>query len=284
MAEKLTLTNSLYLECVSLTSSTAANTAYTMVSTDSTYDRRIYGINVTNTTSVNHLQCTLSLSDGTTNYQMGKIDLPANAGNSISISPLDVYTNALFKGLLTYSMSDNMGVFYFNIPKGWHLKFTYTNTISAGQAITITTFGEKYGGYSLMHTSEVFDKTTQVVNATGTAVFDILTTSANDRRIYGFAATSTDATARTLTVRLHDGTNSYLIHTMSILANSGNSTTVGIDDIFYDSYTAGLFARTADSEGLCYYFNLPAGWKLTGQLAVATSATINIKVFGETYG
>ena len=285
MANQLTLTNTPYLYCISLTSSTVANTAYTIVPADSTYDRRIYGMIISNTSTVNHNACTLWLSDGTTDYQMGKDDISANAGNSNSASSNDLFTSTDFSGLLTYAMADNMGVWYFNLPKTWSMKFTYTNTLSAGNAMTFVTFGEKYDGVTLRLTSNVFQQTATFSNAGGTTRRDLVSSVAYDRRIYGIEATSTDTTARTLAISLNDGTTNYLIYTISILANSGNSTTIAAQDLFYDAYIQGLFVRTADPEGISYYFNLPAGWSLNGVLQAAPTlgTQINIKTIGETY-
>jgi hypothetical protein len=282
MADKLTLTNSIYLNCVSFTASSPAG-IYTIVPADNTYDRRIYGISATNTSANVHLSCTLWLSDGTKNYQMGVLDLPANAGSSISVGALDIFTNAVFAGILTYSMADTMGVYYFNLPKTWSLKFTYTNTITAGNTLAFTTFGEKYDGITTIHTSRTFQQTATFSNATGTSTINLVSSAAYDRRICGISATSTDATARTMSIRLNNGTTSYLIYTVSVLANSGNSTTIAAQDLFYESFIAGLFVRVADSEGVSYYFNLPAGWSINASLSVATAGVITMKIIGETY-
>lgn len=284
MADSLRLSNTMHLECISLTASSSSGTAYTIVSATSSYDRRIYGISIANTSAVNHLTCTLWLSDGTTNYQMGRIDVAANSGNSTTISAVDLFTNSVFSGLLTYSMADNMGVWYFNLPKTWSMKFTYTNTLSAGNEMTFTSFGEVYDGYNIKNTSSAFEQTATFSNATGTNTIDLVSSSVYDRRIYGLSATSTDGTARTMTIKLNKGTNSYLLYTESILANSGNSTTISSEDIFYDALIQGLFVRTSDSEGACYYFNLPAGWSITGKLSGSTTGVITIKTIGEVYG
>lgn len=285
MANQLTLTSSPYLYCFSLTSSSSANTAYTIVPADATSDRRIYGMSITNTSAVNHNACTLWLSDGTNDYQMGKDTVSANAGNSISVGANDLFTSSDFSGLLTFAMADNMGVWYFNLPKTWSMKFTYTNTLSAGNALAFTTFGEKYDGLTHRFTSTVFEQTATFSNAGGTTRRDLVSSSAHDRRIYGIEATSTDTTARTLSINLNDGTTNYLLYTVSVLANSGNSTTVAAQDLFYEAFIQGIFVRTADSEGISYYFNLPAGWSLNGAFSVAPTAgtQINIKSIGEKY-
>ena len=286
MANQLTLTSTPYLYCMSLTSSSVSGTAYTIVPADNDYDRRIYGMSITNTSAVNHLACTLWLSDGTTNYQMGLDTISANAGNSISTGANDLFTSSDFSGLLTYAMADNMGVWYFNLPRTWSMNFTYTNTLSAGNAMTFTTYGEKYDGVTHRFTSEHFEQTATFSNAGGTTRRNLVSSSAHDRRIYGIEATSTDGTARTLSINLNDGTTNYLLYTISVLANSGNSTSVAAQDLFMDTFIQGIFLRTADSEGISYYFNLPAGWSINGAFSVAPTAgsTINIKTIGEKYG
>lgn len=283
MASQLTLTNTPYLYSIALGSTFSANTVYTIVPADNTYDRRIYGLSITNTTSVNHLNCTLWLSDGTTNYQMGIVTISANSGNSISVGATDIFTNSVFSGLLTFAMADDMGVWYFNLPKTWSLRFTFTNTISAGQALTFTTFGERYDGVSMKFTSRPFEQTATFSSATGTRTVNLVTSAAYDRRIYAISAASTDVTARTMNFGLTNSGTNYLIYTESILANSGNATTIAAGDYFYDGFIQGLFVRMADAEGISYYFNLPAGWGLTGTLTANTTGLITMKMIGDTY-
>lgn len=283
MANQLTLTTTPYLYSISLTSANASGSAHTIVPADATYDRRIYGLSVTNTSSVNHLNCTLWLSDGTNNYQMGIVTINANSGNSISVGATDIFTNSVFSGLLTYAVADEMGVWYFNLPKTWSFKFTYTNTLSAGQSLTFTTFGEIYDGFSIDFTSKPFQQTATFSSTTGTRTVNLVSSAAYDRRIYGISAASTDVTARTMAFGLTNSGTNYLIYTESILANSGNTTTIAASDVFYDALIQGLFVRTADAEGISYYFNLPAGWGLTGTLGSSTTGTITMKVIGDTY-
>jgi len=282
MANTLTLTNSIYLYAISFTASSPAG-IYTIVPANNTYDRRIYGISLTNTSANVHNSCTLWLSDGTKNYQIGQINIPASAGATTTVGALNIFGDSMFSGMFTYSMADTMGVYYFNLPKTWSLKFTYTNTISTGNTLAFTTFGEIYDGVSMIHTSNQFQQISTFINATGTSTVNLLSSAAYNRRIYGISVASTDATARTISIRLSDGTNSYLIYTFSILANSGNTTTILSQDLFYDNLIVGLFIRVADSEGVSYYFNLPAGWSITGSLSVSTAGTITVKIIGETY-
>jgi hypothetical protein len=87
-----------------------------------------------------------------------------------------------------------------------------------------------------------------------------------------------------MAIYLNDGTTNHLIYTDNILANAGNATTIATEDLFYDAFALGLFVRTADSEGISYYFNIPAGYSIIGKLAASTAGTINIQVRGEIYG
>lgn len=282
MANSITLSNSIYLNCAPFTASSAPG-IYTVVPANNTYDRRIYGLTVTNTSANVHNNCTLWVSDGTNNYQLGIINLPANAGANATTGSLDIFNNSSFSGILTYSMSDSMGIYYFNLPKTWSMKFTYTNTISAGNTLTFTSFGEIYDGSTIEFTSNTFQQTATFSAATGTATKDLVSSVAYDRRIYGISATSTDATARTMTIRLSNAGNSYLIYTISILANSGNTTAIAAQDLFYEGFISGLFVKVADPEGVSYYFNLPAGWSITGALSSTAAGTITMKIIGETY-
>lgn len=271
---------------MSLTASSSINTAYTIVPSDPSDDRRIYGINVTNTLASNHVASTVWLSDGTSDYQMGLITIPANAGNTNAIPSVDLFTNSEFRGLFTHAMADEMGEYYFNLPKGWSIKFTYTNTLTTNTALTFAAFGEVYGGSTMNLTWQEIDITKSITNANGTNSVDLVESSASDRRIYGIGLTSTDTTARTLAIRLSDGTNNYLIYTVSALANAGNSATIASQDIFYENFITGLFGRTSDAEGATKYFNLPAGWSIncTRAVAVAVGSLINVKIIGEIYG
>ena len=271
---------------MSLTASSSINTAYTIVPSDSSNDRRIYGISVTTTLASNHTGCTVWLSNGTSDYQMGLITIPANSGNTISIPAVDVFTNSEFRGLFTHAMADEMGEYYFNLPKGWSIKFTYTSILTTNTDLTFATFGEVYGGSTMNLTWKEFDGTKTITNADGTNSVTLIASSASDRRIYGIGLTSTDSTARTLAIRLSDGTNNYLIYTISALANAGNSATIASQDIFYENFITGLFGRTSDAEGATKYFNLPAGWSIncTRAVAVGVGSLINVKIIGEIYG
>ena len=285
MGNTLNLSNSIHLECISLTASAVPNTQYTVLNSNATYDRRIYAfLSSCNDANVQNLK--VYFSDGTTSYQIMYEPLPANSGNSISVGPVDLHGDSLTVPILSKRV-DVMGVGYFNLPTGWSIKALYTGTqLSVGESINFISYGEIYDGFSHRFTSSTFEETTAFTNATGTTETEIIASAVYDRRIYSISASSTDVTARTLSIRLRYLGTSYLVYTISILANSGNSTTIKNCDIFDDTngFAVALFVKTYEPDG-GYYFNLPAGWSVTGTMAasVAIGATIAIKATGDTY-
>jgi len=284
MANTLTLTSTLHLECVSITASATPNTQYTILNSDATYDRRIYGLVIT-TTDANPQNIILYLNDGVGTYQVSYTALPALAGGS-GVTPLDLQGNSLIAPILGKRL-DVMGVSYFNLPKGWSFKASYTGTqLTSPERINFISYGELYDGLTHKYTSTAFQQTATFSNTGGTTERNLLSSAAYDRRIYGITATSTDSTARTLSIYLKSGSNSYLIYTVSILANSGNTTTIKAYDIFTDvnNYGSVYFSKKFEPDG-SYYFDLPAGWSITGAFSVAPAigSTITIKTIGDSY-
>lgn len=284
MATSQTLTNSIHMEGISLTASTAANTIYPVISATSSFDRRIYGLSLSST-SANTQTINVYLNNGTTNYQVSQFTLTANSGNNISLGPYDVFdtnTNAIFN-----KRSDVIGVFYFNLPKNWSIRASYGTTLTDPAALSFVSQGEVYDGVTTKHTSKSFSQSATFSNATGTTETDILSSVAYDRRVYAINASSTDVTARTLALKLSNGTSSYLLYTISILANAGNSTTISSIDIFTDTngFSSPIFNQLAEPDSGQYYFNIPAGWKLTGTMAGAVTAgsVVAIETIGDTY-
>jgi len=139
---------------------------------------------------------------------------------------------------------------------------------------------------SLTFTSAGFMQGTTFSNATSAKTkYDILSTDATyTRRIYGLSVTSTDAGAQTVKFHLHDGSATYQIFTLNIPLNSGNSTTVAAVDAFGSVYSASVFQKQRDANGVPY-FNIPAGWKLQMEYNTALLAAegLFVLVFGETY-
>jgi len=285
MAATQTLTGTIHMECISLTASTSANTIYPVLSATSSYDRRIYGLGVSST-SANTQTMKIYLNDGVNNYQVSQFSLAANSGNSISTGPYDIFGDANVKPIFG-KRADVIGVFYFNLPKNWSIRASYGTTLTAPAALTFTSQGEVYDSTTTKHTSNSFSQAATFSNATGTTETNILDSKPYDRRVYAINASNTDTTARTLSLKLNNGTTSYLLYTISIVANAGNSITIPATDIFYDTngFSATYFNQLAEPDSGQYYFNIPAGWKLTGTLAVAVagSSQISIETIGDTY-
>jgi len=285
MANTLTLTNNLHLECISITASATPNTQYTILNSNANYDRRIYGLTIT-TTDANTQNIILYLNDGTSTYQVSYTALPANSGGS-GIAPLDLQGNSLIAPILGKRL-DVMGVSYFNLPKGWSFRALYTGTqLSGVERVNFISHGEIYdGGVTHDFTSTAFQQTATFSNATGSTEKDLLSSAAYDRRIYGISAVSTDVTARSISLYLKSGSTSYLLYTVSILASSGNTTSIKAYDIFADvnGYSNAYFTKKFEPDG-SFYFDLPAGWSITGAFigSIAIGSTITIKTMGDSY-
>ena len=285
MGQTLTLTNSMYLECTSLTASSLPNTQYTVIAADTNADRRIYSI-MMSSTDANTQNIRFFLNDGTNSYVATFVPLVANSGNSISAGPVDVLGRSTNLALFG-KRADTTGAQYFNLPKNWSIRALYTGIQpTTTEALTFISRGEKYGGVTHVFTSNAFEQTVILTNATGTAETTLLSSVAYDRRLYAISATITDSTARTLSLKLKSGSNSYLLYTVSILASSGNLTTTRAYDIFEDpnGFSQSIFQKTYETDG-GFYFNLPAGWSITGTLGAppAIGSTITIKSSGDTY-
>jgi hypothetical protein len=290
MGQTLTLTNSMYLECTSLTASALPNTQYDVIAADPNADRRIYSI-MMSSTDANTQNIRFFLNDGTlpgtaSSYVASFVPLTANSGNTISIGPVDVLGRSTNLALFA-KRADTTGAQYLNLPKNWSIKALYTGIQpTAPEAITFVSHGEKYGSTSHVFTSKEFEQTVILTNATGTTETTLLSSSVYDRRLYTISATTTDSTARTLAIKLKSGSNSYLLYTTSVLANSGNSTIIRAHDIFEEpnGFSGPIFQKTYETDG-GFYFNLPAGWSITGTLASppAIGSTITVKSSGDTY-
>jgi hypothetical protein len=284
MANTLTLTNTQYLGCISLTASAVPNTQYTVLSADANYDRRIYGLVVT-TTDANTQNIILYLNDGVGTYQVSYNSLTALSGGS-GVAPLDLQGNSLNRSILGKRL-DVMGVSYFNLPKGWSFRALYTGTqLSGVERVNFISHGELYDGVTQEYTSTAFQQTATFSNATGTTEKDLLTSVAYDRRVYGISAVSTDTTTRILSLYLKSGSTSNLIYTVNILANSGNTTTIKPVDIFADvnGYSNAYFTKKYEPDG-GFYFDLLAGWSITATFvgAVAIGSLVTIKTIGDSY-
>jgi hypothetical protein len=114
-------------------------------------------------------------------------------------------------------------------------------------------------------------------------IFDVLASSVNDRRLYGFAIVSNDNAIQTVKIHLNDGTNVVQIFTISIPASSGTNGVASAVDVFGSTLGDSVFQKMREPNGLAY-FNIPAGWSIQMQYnTTLVSETITTHLFGEIY-
>jgi len=80
--------------------------------------------------------------------------------------------------------------------------------------------------------------------------YDILATSANDRRVYGIGILSSDNAAQAIKIYLANGSNTYQVGTVNIPAGSGTNGTATAVDIFASTMNEAIFQKTRDANGL----------------------------------
>lgn len=113
--------------------------------------------------------------------------------------------------------------------------------------------------------------------------FTVLTSSVNDRRLYGFAILSSDNAPQTVKIHLNDGTNVIQLFTISIPASSGTNGVARAMDVFGSALGESIFQKMREPNGLAY-FNIPAGWSIEMQYnTTLVSETITTHLFGEIY-
>jgi hypothetical protein len=112
---------------------TSVKTCYTAGSDDSI----IKAIIVTSTdSSARDIQ--FYLSDGTTNFQLRRLVIPANAGNSASIAPVDVLSN------LVGVPFDEHGNRVLRLRRNFQLRANLVSSATSGTEIDIIILGEDY--------------------------------------------------------------------------------------------------------------------------------------------
>lgn len=142
MANNLTFTSAPFMQATIATASTSANTRYTILSADATYDRRIYGVSVAGTFSAAQT-VTIYMNDGTTAYQTFQLSVAANSGNSTTVAAQDIM-GSVYGASIFQKQRDANGVPYFNLPKTWSIQYTYGTTLATGATLNILVFGETY--------------------------------------------------------------------------------------------------------------------------------------------
>lgn len=127
--------------------------------------------------------------------------------------------------------------------------------------------------------------TASVANSAANTKYDILSVDATyARRIYGISIASTDGSAQTVKIHLHDGVVSYQVFTINVPLSAGNTTTAAAVDVMGSVYGSSVFNKQRDANGVPY-FNIPAGWKMQYEYnsGLGSGEGLFILVFGETY-
>ena len=137
---------------------------------------------------------------------------------------------------------------------------------------------------SLTFTNGCFMESKSITSSTPINTrFDVLASSVNDRRLYGFAILSNDNAIQTIKIHLNDGTRVIQIFTISIPASSGTNGVVSAVDVFGSTLGDSVFQKMREPNGLAY-FNIPAGWKIQMEYnTTLVSETITTHLFGEIY-
>lgn len=113
--------------------------------------------------------------------------------------------------------------------------------------------------------------------------FDVLSSSAKDRRVYGFAVLSDDNSPQTIKIHLSNGSSIMQMCAINIPAGSGTNATATAVDVFSSTMCESVFQKQRDPNGLAY-LNLPAGWSIQMEYNTAMVAeTITTHIFGEIY-
>jgi hypothetical protein len=143
MANNLTFTSAPFLQGLTASSANSSvNTRYTILSTDATNARRIYGISLTST-DAGAQTVTIYLNDGVSAYQLFQISITANSGNSTTVAAADIM-GSVYGAALLQKQRDANGVPYFNLPATWSVQYTYNTTLLAAEGLYILVFGETY--------------------------------------------------------------------------------------------------------------------------------------------
>ena len=142
MSSSLTFTTGSFMQCTIATGSVVGGTVYDILTATSSVDRRVYGINVTSVdNNVNPVK--IYLNDGTTNIQVSNVNVVANSGNSSTIALTNVFISTMGESVFCKTRDAN-GIPYFNIPKNWSIRLSFTTTPGVGETLYTFVFGEYY--------------------------------------------------------------------------------------------------------------------------------------------
>ena len=141
MAGALTFTSGAFMQCTVATSSTTGGTIYDILTATSSVDRRVYGLSIVSLdNNVNPVKIYLNNGD---NIQVCNVNVVANSGNAIATPLTDVFSNTMGEAVLAKTRDAN-GVTYFNLPKNWSIRLSFTTTPGVGETLYTFVYGEYY--------------------------------------------------------------------------------------------------------------------------------------------
>lgn len=134
MATSLTFTSAPFGQNTAFASSATSET--TILTADSTYNRRLYGIVFTNSASQTPT-CTIKIKDGSSNVAFAFIVTVTTGVNVLT----DLFGNSAGSGVFQ-KKKDATGTFYYDLPATWIVTATLSaNSISSAY---IHVYGETY--------------------------------------------------------------------------------------------------------------------------------------------
>lgn len=142
MAEALTFTSGAFMQCTSSTASRTGGTIFDILTATSSVDRRVYGLSLVSTDNAAN-PVRIWLNNGTDNIQVANVNVVANSGNATTTALTDVFSSTVAEAVLAKTR-DNTGVTYFNLPAGWSIRMSLTNTPGAAETMYSFVFGENY--------------------------------------------------------------------------------------------------------------------------------------------
>ena len=153
MANSIKFTSSSFLATTQFATASAAtasgyivtttNTLYDISGGTTSYDRRIYGIGVTSTDTVNIQTITVALNDGIKDIRIYQGSCPVNSGNTTAIANFDLFSTANASSVFS-GQADGNGVTYFNLKAGWSIDASYGTGLTGARLLIFTVFGETY--------------------------------------------------------------------------------------------------------------------------------------------
>lgn len=142
MATSLTFTSGAFLQATLATASTATNTKFDILGSD-TSSRRLYGIGISNTLgSAETVKFHLTSATTSVAYQIYTLNVPLSSGNTTTAANVDAF-GSVYGASIFNKQRDANGVPYFNIPTDWKLQAEFNTTLT-NATMSFIVFGETY--------------------------------------------------------------------------------------------------------------------------------------------